>query len=74
MLWTDKTKRLHYSKVQHPTEEDFSAYYLLYLEKNFWYFTERIPTLVKLKKKNTAKKSSYVIKEGSKIAILIIEF
>ena len=69
MLRTDKTKfNLDYSRVQHPSEEDFYKI-ILYLEKTFDIYTERIPNLDKLR---ALQKSSYIIKENNEIAAILI--
>jgi len=59
---------INYSLIQNPNENDFEVI-LKILEKNFDKYTERIPTLEKLKE---LKDSIYLIKEDNKIAALFI--
>jgi ribosomal protein S18 acetylase RimI-like enzyme len=69
MLRTDKTKfNLDYSKVQHPSEEDFQPI-IFYLEKTFDIFTERIPNIERLKQ---IRASCFIIKENNQIAAILI--
>jgi acyl carrier protein len=59
---------INYSLIQNPNENDFEVL-LKILEQNFDKYTERIPTLEKLKE---LKNSIYLIKEDNKIAALFI--
>ena len=57
-----------FSLVQNPDENDFEDLLLL-LEQNFNKYTERIPTLERLKE---LQKSTYIIKEGNEIAAIFL--
>ncbi len=59
---------INYSLIQNPNEEDFEVL-LKILEQNFDKYTERIPTLEKLKE---FKNSIYLIKEDNQIAALFV--
>jgi acyl carrier protein len=59
---------INYSLIQNPNENDLEVI-LKILEKNFDKYTERIPTLEKLKE---FKNSIYLIKEDNKIAALFV--
>jgi acyl carrier protein len=59
---------VNYSLIQNPNEEDFEVL-LKILEQNFDKYTERIPTLEKLKE---FKNSIYLIKEDNQIAALFV--
>lgn len=59
---------INFSLIQNPNENDFEIV-LKILEKNFDKYTERIPTLEKLKE---FKDSIYLIKENNQIAALFV--
>lgn len=59
---------INYSLIQNPNDNDFEVI-LKILEKNFDKYTERIPTLEKLKE---LQNSIYLIKENNQIAALFI--
>ena len=59
---------INYSLIQNPNENDLDVI-LKILEKNFDKYTERIPTLEKLKE---LKNSIYLIKEDNQIAALFV--
>lgn len=59
---------VNFSLIQNPNENDFEVI-LKILEQNFDKFTERIPTLEKLKE---LKNTIYLIKENNQIAALFI--
>jgi acyl carrier protein len=59
---------VNFSLIQNPNEFDFEII-LKILEKNFDKYTERIPTLEKLKE---LKNSTYLIKEDNQIAALFV--
>ena len=59
---------INYSLIQNPNEEDFEVL-LKILEQNFDKYTERIPTLEKLKE---LRNSIYLIKEDNHIAALFV--
>jgi acyl carrier protein len=59
---------INFSLIQNPNENDFEIV-LKILEKNFDKYTERIPTLEKLKE---FKNSIYLIKENNQIAALFV--
>ncbi len=56
------------SRVEHPSENDFEEILFL-LEQNFDKYSERIPTLEKLK---LWQKSTFIIKENNEIAAILV--